>query len=112
MPRDPFIAAAIWERIDRALAAIEREHGVRILLAVESGSRAWRFPSADSDYDVRFIYAHAHEAYLSIEPPSDVIERPTDGALDISGWGTRKAPQLLVRSNGKRGERPGTQPDW
>ena len=46
---------------DRVLAELERiesENGVRVLLAVESGSRAWGFASPDSDYDVRFIYAH------------------------------------------------------
>ena len=38
------------------LKTIEKEENVRILLAVESGSRAWGFASPDSDYDVRFIY--------------------------------------------------------
>jgi|SRR6185437_15979631 len=99
MAGDPFITEALWERIDRELEAIEHEHQVRILLAVESGSRAWRFPSLDSDYDVRFIYTHPPAAYLSIEPPRDVIERPIDGILDINGWDIRKALQLLVRSN-------------
>jgi uncharacterized protein len=99
MARDPSIAEAMWERISRELDAIEQEHNVRILLAVESGSRAWRFPSLDSDYDVRFIYVRPAAAYLSIEPPHDVIERPTDGVLDINGWDVRKALQLLVRSN-------------
>lgn len=99
MARDPFVADAMWERIGRELDAIEHEHRVRILLAVESGSRAWRFPSLDSDFDVRFIYVHAPPAYLSIEPPRDVIERPTDRVLDINGWDIRKALRLLVRSN-------------
>jgi hypothetical protein len=99
MSHDPCISEAMWARIDRELAAIEQQHHVRILFAVESGSRAWRFPSIDSDYDVRFVYAHAAAAYLSIEPPDDVIERPTDGILDVNGWDVRKLLQLLVRSN-------------
>jgi predicted nucleotidyltransferase len=99
MPHDTFIGSTMWQRIERELDAIENTHQVRILLAIESGSRAWRFPSLDSDYDVRFIYAHSRDAYLSIEGPRDVIECPLEGALDINGWDIRKALQLLVRSN-------------
>lgn len=99
MATDPFIGEVMWDRIDRDLDAIARECNVRILLAVESGSRAWRFPSLDSDYDFRFIYAHPSEAYLGIESPRNVIECPLEGVLDINGWDIRKALQLLVRSN-------------
>jgi hypothetical protein len=99
VPSDPLIAETMRRRIEDELDAIERNHDVRILLAIESGSRAWRFPSQDSDYDVRFIYVHRVDSYLSIEPLRDVIERPIDGALDISGWDLRKALRLLVRSN-------------
>lgn len=53
---------------------IEREHQVKILFAAESGSRAWGFPSRDSDYDVRFVYIHRPEWYLSIDEKRDVIE--------------------------------------
>lgn len=38
------------------LREIEEKEKVRILLAVESGSRALGFASPDSDCDVRFIY--------------------------------------------------------
>ena len=46
----------MMQRIDQTLCELEREHGVRILYAAESGSRAWGFASPDSDYDVRFVY--------------------------------------------------------
>lgn len=68
------------------LKTIETEEHVRILYACESGSRAWGFPSADSDFDVRFIYIHPRDWYLSIEQQREVIERPVDGQLDINGW--------------------------
>ena len=99
MSNDPFIAETMKRRIGAELDAIERSQDVRILLAIESGSRAWRFPSQDSDYDVRFVYARRMYEYLSIEPARDVIERPIDGTLDISGWDLRKALRLLVHSN-------------
>ncbi len=73
------------ERIQHSLHRIEAREGVRIVYACESGSRAWGMASADSDYDVRFIYAHRLEWYLSLEPGRDVIEEPIDERLDISG---------------------------
>ena len=99
MTSDPFIAETMRRRIEGQLDAVERNHDVRILLAIESGSRAWCFPSQDSDYDVRFLYVHRMDTYLSIEPLREVIELPIDGALDISGWDLRKALRLLVHSN-------------
>ncbi len=87
--------------IEAELRAIEEEERVSILLAVESGSRAWGFPSADSDYDVRFVYIHHPSWYLSIdlEDRRDVIERPLKGMIDLSGWDIRKALKLLRKSN-------------
>ncbi len=98
MLSEPFIAETIRRRIEQELHAIKHEHDVRILLAIESGSRAWGFPSPDSDYDVRFIYVHGVEAYLSIESRREVIERPVNGVLDINGWDLRKALRLMVHS--------------
>ena len=72
---------------------------MHILLAVESGSRAWGFPSPDSDYDVRFLYARPLDHYLSIEPRRDVIECPIEDDLDISGWDIQKALRLLLKAN-------------
>jgi predicted nucleotidyltransferase len=96
---DPYISPDIHLRIEAELDAIEQQHGVCILLAVESGSRAWRFPSRDSDYDVRFIYQQPVGSYLAVMPRRDVIERPIDATLDVNGWDLRKAMQLMVRSN-------------
>lgn len=98
-------SAAISDRARTVIAdrldAIEREENVAIVLAVESGSRAWGFPSADSDYDVRFIYVRPADWYLSIdlEFKRDVIERPITDDVDISGWDIRKALALLRKSN-------------
>ncbi|HVT12902.1 MAG TPA: nucleotidyltransferase domain-containing protein [Fimbriimonadaceae bacterium] len=87
------------ELIESALAQIEAEHQVRILYACESGSRAWGFASADSDYDVRFIYVHSRDWYLSILDHRDVIEKMLPGDLDVSGWEIRKALKLFRKSN-------------
>ena len=81
------------------LAQIEREEEVKILHAVESGSRAWGFPSPDSDYDVRFIYVRKPEYYLKLEKTRDVIELPINDILDINGWDLNKTLRLLHSSN-------------
>jgi predicted nucleotidyltransferase len=89
------------EEIITRLNEVEKEENVTIFYACESGSRAWGFPSADSDYDVRFLYLRPRDWYLSIdvEEKRDVIERPISDMLDISGWDLRKALKLLRKSN-------------
>lgn len=86
-------------RIDGALAGIEAEHEARILLAIESGSRAWGFPSPDSDYDCRFLFLRPTQAYLSPWPPADHIELPLVDELDVNGWDLGKALKLLLKGN-------------
>ncbi len=81
------------------LAEIEKQENVRILLAVESGSRAWGFHSPDSDYDVRFIYARPQAWHYQLGKKRDVIERPIDADLDVSGWELSKALELALNSN-------------
>ncbi len=87
------------EEILRQLQNIEAQNNVRILFAIESGSRAWGFASPDSDFDVRFVYAHPVEWYLRVHPQRDVIELPIDADLDINGWELRKALQLMAKCN-------------
>ena len=89
----------IFATIKQKLPEIEKEHDVKILYAVESGSRAWGFESLDSDYDVRFIYAHKKNWYLNILPKEDVIQYPITDDFDYSGWDLRKTLFLLNKSN-------------
>ena len=81
------------------LKEIESRYDVRILLAVESGSRAWGFASKDSDYDVRFIYVRPRDFYLRLDKTRDVIEWQLDDTLDINGWDITKTLTLLHSSN-------------
>ena len=94
-PIDPQIRT----EIEKTLARIEKEYAVKVLFACESGSRGWGFASPDSDYDVRFIYAHQVDWYLTVFPGRDVIELPIDDVYDVSGWDLRKALGLLRNGN-------------
>ena len=108
------ILGEIREKLDE----IEKKENVRILHAVESGSRSWGFASPDSDYDVRFVYVRPREEYLSIEEPRDVIEYQLDEVLDINGWDLKKALRLFARGNATLFEWSGspivyrTTPEW
>lgn len=95
------------DRIVSALGWISLEHDVSIIYACESGSRAWGFASEDSDYDVRFVYAHHRDWYTSVDSCSkrDVIDGVDTGSngmkrdLDIAGWDLRKALGLFRKGN-------------
>jgi predicted nucleotidyltransferase len=90
---------AVVRGIDDRLAGCEAQHGVRILLAVESGSRAWGFPSPDSDYDCRFLYVRPLADYVTPWPRRDVIETPLDAVYDVNGWDLIKALKLMFNGN-------------
>ena len=47
-PFVPSVAPDIEATIQSKLTALEAVHDVRILFAIESGSRAWGFPSMSS----------------------------------------------------------------
>jgi len=87
--------------VTNRLEELEKQHGFRILYACESGSRAWGFASADSDYDVRFLFVWPREHYLSISAPREDVDLGIDADnLDLSGWELRKSLRLLRKSNG------------
>lgn len=94
-----FIEEEILKEIKSRLEKVQSEEEVKILYACESGSRAWGFPSNDSDYDVRFIYIRKPEFYLSIDEGRDVIERPIVDDIDLSGWDLKKTLKLFRKSN-------------
>ncbi len=85
--------------IQQKLTEIENAHGIKILYSCESGSRAWGFPSPDSDYDVRFIYTRSLNDYLTIQPKKDHLSFPINDELDIYGWDISKVLQLITKSN-------------
>ena len=87
------------EQILTHLTQIEEQYSVKILLAVESGSRAWGFPSPDSDYDVRFVYVRKKGTYLSLDDYKDTIEYLHEDVLDINGWDIKKFLQYLKKSS-------------
>lgn len=85
--------------IEEKLCEIEQKEQVKILYAVESGSRAWGAASPDSDYDVRFIYVRPMKEYLRLDSLKDVIEWQLDEVLDINGWDLRKSLQQFHKGN-------------
>ena len=93
------LSDAMRARVLKELERVERERNVKVLYACESGSRAWGFASPDSDYDVRFVYVEKPDWFVQVYAPRDVIERPLDDELDVSGWELRKTLGLLRKSN-------------
>ena len=89
----------VVSEIDRRLQSVSSEHGVRIPWAIESGSRAWGFPSPDSDYDCRFVFIRPRDEYLALWAHRDVIETPLDEVFDVNGWDLAKAVRLIARGN-------------
>ena len=99
----------ISQRISAICKQLEKEKKIRILFAIENGSRAWRMESEDSDYDVRFVFVRPVADYLQINAPTDVIEAafdqdgnpcPQQGAvIDMSGFDIFKFSIILSSSN-------------
>lgn len=89
----------VKELVLMKIKEIEEKENVRVLHAVESGSRAWGFASPDSDYDVRFIYLRNMDDYLSLHDIKDFINWELNEVLDINGWDLKKALQHFHKSN-------------
>ena len=87
------------DQIKQELSNLEHQHNIKILYAVESGSRAWGFASTDSDWDVRYIYIHKLDWYLSIDEKKDSLEEILPNDIDLAGWELKKALRLFRKSN-------------
>ena len=97
------------KEIKQICKKLEKENKMKILFAVENGSRAWRMSSEDSDYDVRFVFARHLKDYIQINKPQEVIQIaldkklnkvPTEGSfIDISGFDVFKYVKMLSDSN-------------
>lgn len=89
----------VEELVLMKIREIEEKENIRVLHAVESGSRAWGFASPDSDYDVRFIYVRNKNFYLSLRENKDFIDWELNEVLDINGWDLKKVLQHFHKSN-------------
>lgn len=91
--------------IQKELSRIEKENRVRILYAVESGSRAWGFASRNSDFDVRFIYIHPLTWDLAIDRQLDLEPRiaPSTIFLTSASHITAKLPRAWSAAGSPRG---------
>lgn len=85
--------------VPQKLKEMGKEYGIRVLYAVESGSRAWGTHTESSDYDVRFIYIRPKEDYLRLDPVRDVLEFPIEDGWDMAGWDLMKMLRLLYSAN-------------
>ena len=87
------------EEIKKELLRLEYKHDIKILYAVESGSRAWGFASVNSDWDVRYIYVHRLDWYLQIDDKKDSLDEILLNDIDLAGWELKKALKLFRKSN-------------
>src|SRR3989344_7760708 len=97
------------EIIKQLCRDIEKENRIKILFAVENGSRAWGMESKNSDYDVRFVFVRPLEDYIQINKYPEVIEaafdkkgktHPVQGSfMDFNGFDIFKFARMLSSSN-------------
>lgn len=81
--------------IKKKLQEIEEWENVKIIMAVETGSRVWDFGSPDSVYHVRFIFLRNTKDYLRLDEVKDSIEWKFDDTLVMQGYDLKKFLHLL-----------------
>jgi len=79
---------------------IEEQYDIKVVFAVESGSRVWNFASKDSDYDIRCVHVSKGHRYLGIDNPPEQIDSLNEiKDVDICSWDIKKFMKLLYYSN-------------
>ena len=87
------------DAIRAELRAIEKEHDIKVLLAVQTGSRAMGLASPNSDWDVSYLYVHKPDWYSREGEHPCVIEQVCEGDVDTYGWELRDALEHLNAGN-------------
>jgi len=86
------------KEIIKIIRETEKKHKVKILWAIESGSRAWGFDSEDSDYDIRCMHIGRIDAYIGLFNPPLQINLIKEN-LDLESWDIKKFVELSFKSN-------------
>lgn len=86
------------KKINEICKDLEKQHKIKILFAIESGSRLWRIDSIDSDYDIRFVFVRPIEDYLRIDKLKEVIGYEENN-IEFVGFDIYKFSKLLRASN-------------
>lgn len=84
--------------ITAKLKELEEENNITILFACEAGSRAFGYEHENSDRDIRFIYKHDLDWYLTVFPEADVLEMNSE-KVEFHGWDIKKTIYLIGKSN-------------
>ena len=85
-------------KILSAIKELEKKHKIKIVWAIESGSRAWGFASEDSDYDIRCMHIGKLDNYLGIDQPTQQVNLVKNN-LDLESWDIKKFVALSLKSN-------------
>ncbi|MBS3076956.1 nucleotidyltransferase domain-containing protein [Candidatus Pacearchaeota archaeon] len=86
------------EEILNVIKETEDKHNVKVIWAIESGSRAWGFASEDSDYDIRCMHVGKLDCYLGLNAPPQQINIMKDN-FDLESWDIKKFAELSIKSN-------------
>ena len=96
-------------KIQNLLKQIEKDNNIKIIFAIENGSRSWGMASKDSDFDVRFVFVRGINDYIRLNPAKEVLNAAFDkdlnpcdvqgSLIDMSGFDIFKYLKLLLASN-------------
>jgi predicted nucleotidyltransferase len=94
----------VESKIKQVLSDLERKRDIKILFAVDTGSRSTGLEAPTSDHDLKVIYVERLKWYLRIdveEQQEEIVEKYEDDSIqiDIMCFNLRKTLQLMRKSN-------------